>query len=206
MRKVTIAIALALATLTSQVQKANAQPPSGMMLGIYAFNTWRGLYVVNTIPGFSAEGRLFRGDVLQRVTADGFHVYSARSLSALEFAKDQIGPNRMASLEVFRPGVGLVYFWVEFVPIGIAARAMTTDGSAPQKAPVKARMLTERERPGARQLFQRSGTNNNGNAGSGAGRPNQGNRPILRPPVVTIPPVQQGDRQTSDAASLFRRR
>ena len=123
----------------------SAAPPSGMLLGVYAFENWQGLRITGTIPGYSAHGKLFRNDVLLGVTTDGLTVYPTKSLSQIERAKDMIGPFTPAALEVWRPGFGYEYFWVEFRPVGgVAARAHG------QKAQMKARIMTEKEKPGAR--------------------------------------------------------
>jgi hypothetical protein len=149
-------LVLALAGLVSLAGVASAQPapPSGTLLGVYAFPTWHGLRVTGTIPGYSAHGRLCSGDVLKRVTADGIHIYPTRNLWQLEHAKQQIGPYQWASLEVWRPGVGVTYFWVEFQPVGGMA-ACQLKGSAHKQ--MKARIMTEREKPGAAALFQQRG-------------------------------------------------
>jgi hypothetical protein len=145
---------LALAAVASLAQAA---PPSGTLLGVYAFENFRGLRITDTIPGYSAEGRLFAGDVLMQATTDGSDVFSIRTMAEFEFAKDQIGPNTPAAIEVFRPGVGRIYFWVEFMPVGGGAgvHAYSTDGPvAAAAAPrMKAQFKTEVERPGARALF-----------------------------------------------------
>jgi hypothetical protein len=91
--------------------------PSGMLLGVYARTTHDGLKIVGTIPGYSAEGRLFPGDVLLRATATEMPVLSIRSHSLMEQAKSRIGPFREAAVEFFRPGAGLMYAWVTFEPI-----------------------------------------------------------------------------------------
>lgn len=135
--------------------------PSGMLLGVYAFENFRGLRVTGTIPGYSAQGRLFPRDTLLQVS-DGTSVYSARSRFEFEVAKDRIGPNRWAALEVWRPNAGLIYFWVQFTPIG-GSPAMMSNGTA--AAPrMKAEIRTEAERPAGRQsarsLFQPGGNNN----------------------------------------------
>lgn len=143
---------LTTAIVATSVTAASATPPSGMLLGIYAFPNYQGLRVVSTMPDYSAHGKLFRDDVLIRVTADGDTIYPTRNIHQLEYAKDRIGPNVPAALEVFRPGVGYVYLWVEFIPvdgqIGVAA--------APR---VKARIMTEAQKPGAARLFNRSRNN-----------------------------------------------
>jgi len=149
-------LVLALAGLVSLAGVASAQPspPSGMLLGVYAFPIWHGLRVTGTIPGYSAHGRLYSGDVLKRVTADGINIYPTRNLWQLEHAKQQIGPYQWASLEVWRPGVGMTYFWVEFRPVGGMAACRTKSGAPAQ---MKARIMTEKEKPGAAALFQQGG-------------------------------------------------
>jgi hypothetical protein len=133
-----------------------------MLLGIYAFPNFRGLRVLDTMPAYSAHGRLFRNDVVSRVTVDGVSVYPTRSFQQFEFAKDRIGPNTPAALEVFRPGQGYIYLWVEFVPVGGPA-LQTLRSGAPAAAPMmKARVMTEKEKPGAARLF------NGRNKGPGA--------------------------------------
>ena len=133
---------------------AQAAPSSGMLLGVYAFPNYNGLRVTGTMHGYSADGRLFRGDVLKRVTADGIHIYPTYSHNQIEFAKDQIGPFQTASLEIFRPGVGIMYLWVEFQPVG-GAVAYTVNGQ-PKPQQYKAKILTEQEKPGAAKLFNKN--------------------------------------------------
>lgn len=176
--------------------QAQPTPPSGMLLGIYAFPTWKGLRVTTTIPGYSAEGRLYRHDVLRRVTADGVAMYRTRNLWQLEHAKERIGPYRPAALEVFRPGHGLIYLWVEFRPVG--------GGPAARGAPARmeAKIMTEAERPGARALFQR---------GPQDLPPGNANRPgseVIDPmprPRPMPQPAPQPPSGSANAASLFRR-
>ena len=91
---------------------------SGMLLGVYAQTTQQGLTITDTIPGYSAEGRLFAGDILLQATAEGMPTFSIRSHADMEQAKSQIGPFREAAIEFFRPGVGNQYAWVTFKPIG----------------------------------------------------------------------------------------
>lgn len=133
---------------------AQAAPSSGMLLGVYAFPNYQGLRVTGTMHGYSADGRLFPGDVLKRVTADGFNIYPTRNIWQIEHAKDMIGPNQMASLEIFRPGVGIMHLWVEFQPVG-GAVAYSVNGQ-PQPQQYKARILTEKEKPGAAKLFNKN--------------------------------------------------
>jgi len=176
-------VALAVAAVGSLAQAA---PPSGMLLGVYAFENFRGLRIVDTIPGYSAEGRLFPGDVLMQATTDGSQLFCIRTLAEFEFAKDQIGPNTPAAIEVFRPNVGKIYFWVEFMPVGGGAgvHAYSTD-DAPLQPRMKAQFKTEAERPGARAMFNGGAQNGNGvfNPAAGVGDGNGGfrPRPALRP-------------------------
>lgn len=137
--------------VASAITSASAQPTpsSGMLLGIYAFPNQMGLRVTSTMPGYSAHGTLFPNDVLTRVTADGINIFETRSLAHFEYAKDQIGPNRQAALEVFRPGQGYIHLWVEFIPVGGGA------GVAASKSAVKAQMWSPQQKPGAERLFQR---------------------------------------------------
>ena len=134
---------------------AQAAPSSGMLLGVYAFPNYQGLRVTGTIHGYSADGRLFPGDVLKRVTADGINIYPTYSHGQIEHAKDMIGPNQFASLEIFRPGVGITYLWVQFQPVG-GAVAYSVNGQ-PQPKQYKAQILTEQEKPGAALLFKKQG-------------------------------------------------
>ncbi|MEZ5939987.1 MAG: hypothetical protein R3C18_01260 [Planctomycetaceae bacterium] len=128
---------------------------SGLLVGVYASPSNGGMRVSDTIPGYSAEGRLFPGDVLLRTTVDGFDVYRLRSHYEMENAKMAIGPNREAAMEIWRPGVGLIYAWVEFTPI---ASPTATYGA---EVPCKAQFRMESEKPGARRMFDR------GNMGGG---------------------------------------
>lgn len=156
------------------------QPASGMLLGIYAFPNFHGLRVTSTIPGYSADGRLFPNDVITRATDDGVNVHRIRRLWDLERAKDQIGPNRWAALEILRPGQGYIYMWVQFVPVGVGpaavAQGANTQGASTQN--VQARILTPQERGGAQNLF--------GGRNSQTSPPNAGTNP---PPSAGNPPV-----------------
>jgi hypothetical protein len=168
------AVALMVSFTTSV---ANAQTPaSGMLLGVYVFENQYGLRVTGTIPGYSAEGRLFPGDVLMQATTDGQTMYSIRTRQEIEWAKDQIGPFTPAAIEVWRPNQGLLYFWVTFQPVemGPAAAAMARSSSAPRQ--MKAQFQTEREKPGAKALFQ---------SRTGGGSPQS---PKVRQPKVPAPP------------------
>ncbi len=179
--KLTAAAAvLAVAFGANRVQ-AQHNPPSGMLLGVYAFSNSMGLRVTGTIAGYSAEGRLFRNDVLLRATEDGQTIYPIRNHQEIERAKNQLGPGTPVAVEMLRPGIGLVYMWVEFQPVGgAAAYSKAEAGAAPR---MKAEFKTEMEKPGARALF---GGGNHG-----------GVRPL--PETPRKPQPGQGD-----AGSLFK--
>lgn len=148
--------------------KAEANNPSGLLLGIYAYENWQGLRVTATMPGYSADGRLFAGDVLLRATTDGFNIYNIGTHWGIENAKDQIGPYTPAAIEFWRPGVGLQYAWVTFQPIGGGVQAYA-------KKQMKAEFKLESEKPGAKALFLKGkfggiglgngNVNGNGNGG-----------------------------------------
>lgn len=179
--KTTFSLVLTAALMLAAGGAAQAQNPSGMLLGIRAFPNWMGLRVTSTIPGYSAHGVLFRNDVLLRATTDGVTILPVRDHDEIEFAKDQIGPGVPAALEIFRPGVGKTYLWVEFQPIDGAVRHYKAD------------FATEEERPGARALFQ---------GGDHGGQPMPGEFP----PGGGFPGggFPSGDRP-ADPASLFGR-
>jgi hypothetical protein len=152
MMKLPIAFALCLAAVTTLATSvATAAPSSGLLLGVYAYPNYQGLRVTDTMPGYSAQGRLFGGDVLLRV-ANGGGVYSAKTPAALEFAKDQIGPYSQAALEVYRPSVGTIYLWVDFQPVDGGVQAYSSSGQPVKK--LKANILTEKEKPGAAAMFR----------------------------------------------------
>jgi hypothetical protein len=156
-----LALTLA-ALLVAQVASAHEfrHVSSGMLLGIYTTPAQGGMQVVGLIPGYSAEGRLFRGDVLLRVAVSEHEVYRVRSLYELENAKTAIGPHREAAVELWRPQVGLIYAWVEFTPIyGPAAAAGVPTAAAPAASAARsysAQFRLESEKPGARAMFQPS--------------------------------------------------
>ncbi|MCA9029365.1 MAG: hypothetical protein KDA66_01075 [Planctomycetaceae bacterium] len=158
---VTLAVLVTAATVNGQ-DFSNVK--SGLLVGVYASPGSGGMRVSDTIPGYSAEGRLFPGDVLLRTTVDGFDVYRLRSHYEMENAKIAIGPNREAAMEIWRPGVGLIYAWVEFTPIA------SPTGTYGAQVPCKAQFRMESEKPGARRMFDR------GNTGGG------------RPPVIDRAP------------------
>ena len=179
------------------VSIASADPyrnvTSGMLLGIYAHANGHGLKVTSTIPGYSAQDRLFPGDVLLQTTMDGYTVYKLRSLREMEHAKMAIGPNREAAIEFYRPGHGLMYGWVEFTPLyGPAAAATATNARSGQKQ-YQAQFKLESEKPGARQMFSR-------------GQNKTGAPPTINNPSRTLPPApQKSNGSIRDARSLFGR-
>lgn len=142
--------------------------PSRLLLGVYASPAHGGMRVSGLIPGYSAEGRLFPGDVLMRTTVDGYEIFNLRSSYEMENAKMAIGPNQQAGIEIWRPGVGLIYAWVEFTPIG---------GIGGPQPTCSAQFRMESERPGARQLFQRNQGSFNQNFGHGQPRQPQFQQP-----------------------------
>jgi len=168
-------IASLLVTLCASVAQADfSNVSSGMLLGIYSQPCGGGMKVTSLIPGYSAEGRIFPGDIIKRVAVpagNGAVTYLLRSHYEMEKAKSAIGPNRDAALEIYRPGVGLTYVWVQFSPL-YGPAAATAGGTH------KARFKTEREKPGARNLFQ-SKSGNIGFPRSSGGRP-QGNTGAAR--------------------------
>jgi hypothetical protein len=157
--------------LGGSLPTAEANPPSGLLLGIYAYENWQGLRVTSTMPGYSADGRLFGGDVLLRATTDGFNIYNIGTHWGMENAKDQIGPYTPAAIEFWRPGVGLQYAWVEFMPIGGGVQAFN-------KKQMKAEFKLESEKPGAKALFLKGKL---GGIGLGNGGKNGNGGVVLKP-------------------------
>lgn len=168
---------------------ANAGNPSGMLLGVYAFENWQGLRVTDTIPGYSAHGRLFANDVLLQATTDGVNIYCIKTMDEIEWAKDQIGPNTPAAIEFFRPGVGTMYAWVEFQPIGGGVMAYSQGGVAMMVQPkMKAKFFLESEKPGAKLLFE------GGKIGLPGPKPGPKPMPFPKaPPVVKPFPMPKPD-------------
>lgn len=167
-----LAAAVLTGALAVAASVASATPPSGMLLGVYAFENWQGLRVTGTIPGYSAHGRLFPNDVLLRATTDGVNVYCIKTMGEIEFAKDQIGPYTPAAIEFFRPGVGEMYAWVEFQPVGGGVMAYSHEGVAIMAQPkMKAMFMLESEKPGAKALF----------GGGGIKVPVPGPKPLPKP-------------------------
>lgn len=102
--------------------EANAQS-SGLLLGIrYTKLQGRGLYVQNTLEGYSADGQLRRGDTLLRIANEAREIFSINSGRQLEETKARIGRNTPADVEILRryqDGTSeKLYFRVVFQPVG----------------------------------------------------------------------------------------
>lgn len=171
MKSLITTLTLVFAATVAQAQDFS-NVTSGMLLGIYSQPTNGGMRVTSLIPGYSAQGRLFPGDVLMRATVDGYNIYNTRTHYEMENAKRSIGANRDAAIEIYRPGQGYVYVWVQFTPLyGPAAAGSPMARSTNTTKTYGAQFKTEAERPGARALFQRGQ--------SGGGSP-AGGRPTIR--------------------------
>lgn len=183
--------------------KAEANPPSGLLLGIYAYENWQGLRVTATMPGYSADGRLYSGDVLLRATTDGFNMYNIGTHWGIENAKDAIGPYTPAAIEFWRPGVGLQYAWVEFMPVGGGVQAY-------MKKQMKAEFKLESEKPGAKALFQKGKLGGLGGILNGNGNGNGGPvvlpfpKPQPKPLPFPKPFPMPGQLGQGDPGSLFK--
>lgn len=195
MNKFTLTLAIAILTSATSMAQDFSTVRSGLLLGVYANASHDGMRVTGTIPGYSAVGRLFPGDVLVRATTDGVTVHELRSHYSMENAKSAIGPNRPAAIEIFRPGQGYLYAWVEFSPLSAPTAVYSKQPgqrSAPAASGNKAIFKMETEKRGARQLFQRSSR-----------KPAQ----TTMRPSATPPRKSSGNRDTGsrDAAKLFGR-
>lgn len=148
-------IATLTVALTSTLANAGdfSNVTSGMLLGIYSQPCSGGMKVTSLIPGYTAEGRIYPGDIIKRAAVPngaGAMTYLLRSHYEMEKAKTAIGPYRDAALEIYRPGIGLTYVWVQFTPL-------TGPSAASSAGSYKAQYKTEREKPGARNLFRSNG-------------------------------------------------
>lgn len=196
MNKLTLTLAIAVLTSATSMAQDFSNVRSGLLLGVYANASYDGMRVTGTIPGYSAVGRLYPGDVLVRATTDGVNVYELRSHWAMENAKSAIGPNRPAAIEIYRPGQGYLYAWVEFSPLS-APTAVYSTRSGQASAPAakgKAIFKMENEKSGARQLFNRSPRKPSG---------------LNAPPRTSNPPrtsTQRPIQGNQSAANLFRGR
>lgn len=163
MKTVITTFALLLTTAAVNAQDYS-NVTSGMLLGVYCQPCNGGMEVTSIIPGYTAQGRLFPGDILKRATVDGNTLYSLRSHYELEKTKTAIGPNRDAAMEIYRPGEGYIYVWVQFTPL-YGPAAVSATGQKQYGAKFK----TEKEKPGAKAMFQKKGNN------SSQKRPGSGN-------------------------------
>lgn len=181
---------VSLVALTAQAASAAdfSNVRSGLLLGIYATPSHGGMRVSDTIPGYSAHGRLYPGDILMRAAIEDGPVYSLRTHYEMENAKIAIGSGREAGVEIWRPGYGMIYAWVEFTPIYGPAAAYSVSGGQKTQPRSKALFKMESEKPGARHLFQNSSSS--------------GFRSSSRPTPQTGTPRQSPSRS---AASLFDR-
>ena len=91
-----------------------------------------------------------------------------------------IGAGREAALEIWRPGHGMIYAWVEFTPLysAPAIAYSSAPGAPPQprmqnRTRGKASFRMETEKPGARQMFLK--------------KPNSGPQTLNPIPRVTVP-------------------
>lgn len=206
----TLAAVLMAQAIASQVALAQdfSNVRSGMLLGIYTSPGYGGMQVSSLIPGYSAEGRLYPGDVLLRVAVDQNQVYRVRSLYEMENAKSSIGPNREAALEIWRPNQGVIYAWVEFTPLyGPSAAATAAYGAtAPAQKSYAAQFRMESEKSGARALFQGKPS---GGYPSQGGKGNAGNFPgkSVPPqfPNIKVPQVKLPNLGHVDPSRLFNR-
>ena len=163
-------------TLSTAAHAGHINTKSGLLLGIYATPKYGGMRVSSTIPGYSAEGVLFTGDVLLRTTVNGQEFYQLRTHYEMENAKIAIGPNQLAAVEFFRPGVGLMYAWVEFTPISGPAlynKHSVSSRAMPKTQPqYKAQFKIDKN---ASRMFSKQGMSNNRLNSRGAG--NRGFKP-----------------------------
>jgi len=199
MSKLTLAALFTVFTI-SAVTSASAQyqPRSGLLLGIYAQGTQRGLRVNGFLNGYTADQVLNRGDYITGVASPNTGVFQIYSVNNLETAKEAIGPNVDAAIEIFRPGFGYDYAWVTFSPVyGPAAAA----SGAPKQ--MKAVFRSEQARPGAKSMFLRAkGQSQNGAVQDQPIHSGPIDRPIDRPIRRPGSQTRPGNGGPSD---LFRR-
>ena len=101
------------------VNTESAKPAAPqLLLGAYLEDIEGGLQVKSTLPGSPASQVLKPGDVLRRVSVLGQPTRKLDTLHQFEYAKQEIGPNRQAALEIVRPGQGTDYVWVTFRTAG----------------------------------------------------------------------------------------
>lgn len=157
MKSLISTLALVFAATVAQAQDFS-NVSSGMLLGIYSTPSQGGMQVQSLINGYSAQGRLYPGDILMRATVDGNTIYNTRTHYEMENTKRSIGANRDAAIEIYRPSQGYIYVWVQFTPLYGPAAASSMARSTNTPKTFGAQFKTEREKPGARALFQRNGS------------------------------------------------
>lgn len=157
MKSLVTTLAIVFAASFAQAQDFS-NVTSGMLLGIYSTPSNGGMRVQSLIPGYSAQGRLFPGDILMRATVDGTNIFHTRSHYEMENTKRSIGANRDAAIEIYRPNQGYIYVWVQFTPLSGPTAASTMARSTNASKTYGAQFKTESEKPGARAMFQRSGS------------------------------------------------
>jgi len=120
-KKITGLIILSLAFLFESSPTVSAQSSLAagqrQSLGVNVEETGYGLTVRSMIPGSAAVGQLELGDVLQFLAADGHPVYATLTLQQMKIAKEAIGLDVPAYLQIQRGGVTRV-FDVEFASSG----------------------------------------------------------------------------------------
>ena len=163
---------------------------SGLHLGVYATPAGGGMEVTRLMPGYSAEGRLLPGDILMRATTDGLIIHQLSSTDELEIAKQAIGANRPAAVEILRPGQGLIYAWIKFTAIAAPAPARSIQN--------KAMFRIESEKPIAREMF--------GSSVSGDQKSVELLKPGFSEREVPSDSVPFTEPSSESAANLFRRK
>jgi hypothetical protein len=113
-----------------------------------------GLRVNYTLPGYSAHGLLFPGDVLHGGW-DGFTYFPLLTTADIEAFKSRVGIGRWGALHVYRPGAGAFYVWVTFTSVngGFLAdfRPGKTDPAVNAKAKGNPKATKQRQEKGARR-------------------------------------------------------
>ena len=121
MKTLVTLIILSVMLLPESLTKASAQSSSAesqrQSLGVNVEETSAGLVVRSFAVESAAMGHLEVGDVLQFLTADGHPVYATQTLQQMKKAKQAIGVDSTAYLQVQRDGVKRV-FDVEFAIAG----------------------------------------------------------------------------------------
>lgn len=137
LKKTLIGWTLVTLFVVGSIKEAQAQS-SGLLLGIYYTKAQeRGLFVQNTIDGYSADGQILKGDILVRIADERHRVFSINSGRDLEDTKARIGRNSPADVEVLRSyrdgSRETLYFRVVFQPVGglpASARPRGVTGNA----------------------------------------------------------------------------